>query len=144
MTSKSETKDTIENIRLTARDIEATKRKLKVVNEQIEAILEDMDEAEEVVKAQEALADAKQKLASALMGRGNYNDLMENAGEIKQTLKDQKEILSLHLVAYYQLSNGERQVEIDDYGNAREVILKGTLGAEGKYQTSLLTGGSDV
>lgn len=137
MSSKPEVKDIVDNIILTAGDIESTKRKLKTLKEQVAEILEGMDEAEAVELAADALAVAKQKLASALMGRREYNDLMENIAEYSHKLKGEKDVLSLHLVAYYKLADDGTQIEVDEMGNAREVILTGKLGAEQKYQTSM-------
>lgn len=135
----SEVDSTIQTIRLYEKDIDATKHKIDTINEQLRDELEAMQEYIAVRDAQEVLDEAKAKLKLALLDDASYNNLLEEKGQLNEKMRDMKEILSDHLVAYFAQTN-ERQIEISDNGDARSVIITGKLGKRQKYQTSLLAG----
>ena len=132
----------VENIRITAKDIDQKSANLKNINEQIQALIVDMPEYKEVEELEESLAEARKKLKIALENRRGYTDLTESAGRLKEELKDDKEILSSHVVEYYA-STKEHMVEMDESnGDAREVVVIGKLGKSGKLQTNIFTHGN--
>lgn len=127
---------TIDNIRELDLAIFTNKGRIKALNERALEIIEGHNAYNEMVDAERVYKTAKEKLRIALLSDGDYNDVMENIADEKLTLKDQKDMLSLHVVEYYTTTH-ERQVEIDDSGDARELVVTGKLGARGKYQTNL-------
>jgi hypothetical protein len=130
---------TISTIKTYELDIEQTKEQVKTITEQIKDELESMPSYHAVQEAEAALADAKTRLKQELLGNADYNDMLETKGQLGDQLRDQKDILSEHIIAYYGLTQ-ERQLQIEDDGDARELILKGSLGKKQKYQTSLFGG----
>ena len=130
----------IDTVREYAAEVEADKQKLKTMRERQTEIIESKNAFSDLEEAKEALAAAKQNLKSALLQDSEYNDLTENIADQKEKIKDSKEILSSYLLEHYR-STGEKQIELGDHGDAREVILIGKLGREQKYQTSMFVGG---
>lgn len=130
---------TLQTIREYAADVEKTKQNIATLKEQITEIKESMTEYSHFEEAKEVYDLAKRDLELALQGRGNYNDLMEKVAELDHKLKDQKDILSLHIVEYHADTRAQ-QIEMDDLtGDAREVVVTGKLGKKGKFQTSLFS-----
>lgn len=137
-----ETSAALETIRAYARDIDETKANIKSMREQAKEIKEGKGAFAEVERLSEELKAAKEKLRVSLLSDGDYNDLLENIGQETEKLRDQEDILSSH-IAFYWKSTDERQVPMNDQtGDARDIVIKAKLGAEGKYQTSLLAGGA--
>jgi hypothetical protein len=130
----------IETVKLYMADIAESDRKLAVLKEQLQEEIETTNEFETVQELDEKFKYAKQQLKSALMSNSTYNNLAEEKAQLQEKKKDQKQILSDHLVAYFQLSGGERQIEVSADGDAREVIVSGKLGKEQKFQTNLFQG----
>lgn len=133
---------TIQNILEYSRDIEATKRRIETLNESVREEIEECPEFTEVQESAEKLKAAKERLRLALQSNARYNNMLEKLGELKDTKKDQEEILSDHIVAYYAMTR-ERQIQVADDGDAQDLVLKGRLGAHRKYQTNLFAGGSN-
>lgn len=131
-------KEALESIRLTMADIEESKRKVSAAKEMAQEKLEAMPYFDEVQTLTEKLAEAKAQLKSASMANGSYNDLLSEIADEQQKLKDLKQILSDHLV-YYRDNFQEKQVEMNDDGDARELIITGKLGKEAKYQYNLFS-----
>lgn len=143
MQINDEVSSAIETVREYEGDIVRTKQKIKVLDEQVLESKEGTPEFARVLELEEQLKEARAQLKSRLLGDGHHNDLLEEKADLQEQLKDQRHILSEHLVAYFHLSGGERQIELGTNGDAREVILTGKLGKEQKYQTSLLAGAGD-
>jgi uncharacterized protein (DUF3084 family) len=125
------------------RDLEkriwTAKGRVKTQKEAVDDIISGHTAYNEATKAKQEYEYAKKKLELALQSDQEYNDAMEALAEEKQQLKDDRDILSLHLVEYYTTTH-ERQIEIgESNGDAREVIVTGKLGAKSKYQTQLFS-----
>lgn len=127
-----------DNIRDLDMDIFITKGRIKVLNERIEEIKVEHTSYNEMIKAKQAYEKARENFRLTMLSDSDYNDTMENVATEKQKLADQKDMLSLHIVEYYTKTK-ERQVEIGDDGDARDLIVTGKLGARGKYQTNLFS-----
>lgn len=128
---------TIETIRTYAQDIDAGKSNIKTLREQIKERIEQNHNYAEVERLTAELKKAKDDLKYSLMQDSTYNDLMETLGSQKEELKENEEVLSDYLVEHY-VKTHEKQVEMNPAnGDAREVLLKGKLGQEQKYQTNL-------
>lgn len=135
----SEITSTVETIKLYERDIESTKQQLKVVNERLQEELEDMPQYSAVKEAETALALAKEHLKNALLSNADYNNLLEEKAGLSEKMRDQKDILSNHLVFYFAETR-ENQIEMGEkVGDARQVIVTGKLGKRQKYQLNLFS-----
>lgn len=135
--NSEEIEQTIDSIRIIARDIDAKESGLKVKKDQLKEIVESMPEWNEVYELSEELKSAKEKLRIALLANSRYNDLAEKIANEAEDLRDDRDVLSKHVVEYYA-STHEHQIEIDESnGDARQVIVNGKLGKGAKYQPSL-------
>lgn len=136
-----EAENALKSIRLVFQDIESKKSRIEKLVEKIEDIVGKMPEKEAVEKAAAELEVARQKLKTALMGKKDYNDLMEQIGQEKEELNHDKAELSNYLVEWFAIT-GQRQVEISrTNGDARDVIVTGRLGRkQKKYQTTMFDG----
>lgn len=132
----SELDQTIEAIRECQRDIEVTKGRIRTQAEIIREKIEARDEWLEVESLKEALTAARSKLSLSLAGDEDHNNRLEALGQDKDKLRSLHSIMSDHVVAYYGMTQ-ERQVEMTEQGDARELVLTGKLGKEAKFQTSL-------
>lgn len=131
----------IENIRILGKDIDKKAKELKLINEQVTGIIVNAKEYKDVSELEDDLVEARKKLKIALESSPAYTNLMESAGKLREELKDDREVLSGHVVEYYAESR-EVQVEMDDTnGDAREIIVTGRLGKQGKLQTNIFTHG---
>lgn len=127
---------TVSTIKAYELDIEQANEQIKTTNEMIAEELESMAEYQAVEKAQETLKAAKAALKQALLGNAEYNNLLEEKGQLQDKVKDAKEILSDYVVAYFAETK-ERQLQVETNGDARELIVTGKLGKKQKYQTSI-------
>ena len=129
--------DPLENIRLYDNDIKQTEARIKDLKERLEEETQNTDEADAVAKAKDALAIAQEDLMSVLKRKPEVNDLLEEIGAEKEVLKGQKFHLSNYLVAYFAQTQN-RQVQMDEQGHARDVLLTAKLSKEEhQYQTSI-------
>ncbi len=143
MTDKQDVSDKIESIRTVARDVDSREGRIKALRDQIKQIVESMPEWVAVDDLTQSLKEARENLRVALMNKANYNNLMEKLGNEKSDLKDDEEVLSACLVDYYAVTR-EHQIELNESGDAREVIVRGKLGKDGKYQPSLFNASIEV
>lgn len=135
--SKTKKDEILEDIREYEQFIRQNESKLKTLSEDLAEEMENLDEAEAVGKARDDLKMKQEALAAALKRNSKVADLMEEIAQIKDVIKGTKLSLSNHLVAYSLLTQ-ERQVQMDEEGHARDVILTAKLGKEEKqYQESL-------
>lgn len=127
---------TINNIKDKERDIDATQQQIATRKEMIEELVEQKQEWLDVETAKEELEHARQRLAQVLATDRDYNDQLEDLGQLKDKLKSEKELLS-DLIVGYALETKERQIELNNQGDARELVIKGRLGKKAKYQTNM-------
>jgi predicted nucleic acid-binding Zn-ribbon protein len=116
--------------------IENSKKQIETRLETINEHKENTQEWLDMESAREQLQVAQKKLAAALSSDGEYNDLMEDLGQLRDKLKSEKQNLS-DLIVGYALENKELQIEVNNKGDARELVITGKLGKQGKYQTNL-------
>lgn len=129
----------LEEIREYEKDIRVKENRIKELNEDLKEKIENTEAGERVGQLKDQLKIAQEELIAELKRNGEVNDLMEEIGAEKDTLKGMKMTLSDHLVAY-SLMTQERQVQMDEEGHARDVILSAKLGREEKqYQTSIFS-----
>lgn len=84
----------------------------------------------------EELRRLQLKHNQALANDADYNNMMEDMGELKDKKKAEEEVLSELLLGYFADTH-ERQIETGPRGDARTLVLKAKLGKEGKFQPSL-------
>lgn len=128
----------IETIRELDLRVFTNKGQLKALEEIVDDLRKGHTAYNEMLKAKQAFETAKEKLRVALLSDGDYNDAMENLASKKQEIADDKDTLSTYIVEYYAATH-EKQVEIGEDGNARDIVVTGRLGASGKYQTNLFS-----
>lgn len=119
-------------------ELERTKNEIATRKELIDEYVESQPLWLEVEAAKEELSRLKAGLDAALSGDGDYNDMLEDLGQLKDKQRSQKETLS-DLVVGYRIETGEHQVELNNNGDARELVVTGRLGKKAKYQPSLFT-----
>lgn len=131
--------DILNDIRENEKDIKAKEQRIKTLNEDLAEKVENTEAGERVGKLKDQLKIAQEDLVSELKRNPEVNDLMEEIGAEKEVLKGIKFALSNNLIAYFAQTN-ERQVQMDDEGHARDMILSAKLGKEEKqYQESLFS-----
>jgi hypothetical protein len=134
--------DTINAVKNQEYIIEMTKKSIDTRKELIAEHIENMQEWLEVEAAKEELMRVRQNMSAKLSSDGIYNDHLEDLAQLKDKLKSEKETLSDLIVGYFSLTK-ERQIEMTSSGDARTLVIKGSLGKKGKYQTSIFTGSSN-
>lgn len=120
-------------------EIEKTKKDIKTRKELIETHIEGLPTWLELESSKEEVKRLTAKFKQELGSDSEYNNQLEDLGQLKDRLKDQNETLSMMIVGYY-LDTKEQQLETDSNGNARELVITGKLGKKAKYQTSLFAG----
>lgn len=134
----------LEDIRENEKEITAKQQKIKTLNEDLKEKVENTEAGDRVGKLKDQLKVAQEDLMSELKRNPEVNDLMEEIGAERQTISGLQFALSNNLVAYYSLTQ-ERQVQMDEEGHARDVILTAKLGKEEKqYQESLFSPGTTL
>lgn len=132
----SDTKSMVDTIRTYDRDIEITKNQIATLREIIQDKVKEKQEWIDLEEAREALQRARSALSTALLSDGEYNNRLEELAELRDKFKDQKQIQSDFIVAYYAETK-EAQIELGANGDARSLVLSGKLGKKQKYQISL-------
>lgn len=137
MSSKTEI---LEDIRENEKDIQLKEQRIKTLKEDLDEKIDNTEAGDRVGKLKDQLKIAQEDLMSELKRNSEVNDLMEEIGAEKDTLKGIKFTLSNNLVAYFAQTQ-ERQVQMDDEGHARDLIMSAKLGKEEKhYQESIFSG----
>ena len=133
----SNKQELIQEIREMDQSIKAKEQKIKTLNEDLKEKIDNTDAGEKVGRLRDQLKIAQEELIAELKRNGEVNDLMEEIGAEKDTLKGMKMTMSDHLVAYFAQTQ-DRQVQMDEEGHARDVMLSAKLSKEEKqYQESL-------
>ena len=129
----------LEDIRENEKEIKTRKDGLKALTESLKEKVENTEAGERVGQLKDQLKIAQEDLVAELKRNPEVNDLMEEIGAVKEVIKGLEFALSNNLIAYFAQTN-ERQVQMDDQGHARDVLLSAKLGKEEKqYQESLFS-----
>lgn len=115
-----------------------TKEEIKTRKELIAESTETRQAWLDLESAKSEVVRLREKLSQELLGDGDYNNQLEDLGQLKEKFKDQKETMSMLIVSYY-VDTQEQQLETDSNGDAREILIAGKLGKKAKYQTSIFT-----
>lgn len=123
---QKDTLATLESIHRLMQEAGETREKVRTIRDQIKDVMEQNDEyraiAEEIKELTKKRAEAKKALAEDK----DYEILSADLDDYRLKLKDISEILSQHLVLYY---NQTQQTKIvDQGGDTRSVIISAKLG----------------
>lgn len=124
--TKTDTGATLESIHRLMQDAAETREKVRTLRDQIKDVMEQNDEyrqiADEIKELTKKRADAKRALAEDK----DYQVLSADLDDYRLKQKDLQDILSQHLVLYY---NQTQQTKIvDQGGETRSVILSAKVG----------------
>lgn len=134
----------INSIHRIGQDIHESRQKIRTVKaEYKEAILE-LDEYTELQDLLKLVADKRKLLKAAIKDDANCSHIASELEELNFKLKDQRDILSFHLVAYKEeTSDGFVKFDEDD-GKVRPIRLKATLDKPEYHQEMLPLDGKSL
>ena len=128
-----------EDIRDRTKDIEQKESRIKTLKEDLQEKIDNTEAGERVGRLRDQLKIAQEDLVSELKRDGDVNNLMEEIAAEKDVLKGMRMALSDDLIAYFAQTK-ERQVQMDEQGHARDVLMTAKLGKEEKqYQESIFS-----
>ena len=107
-------------------EIAETKTKAKSAREQMTDIMAQNEEYKELEEELKELTTKRSKAKDVLKSDSDYQKFASELDELKFQLKDLAEILSHHLVTYYNETNAT-QIK-DDQGEVRQVIISAKIG----------------
>lgn len=119
------------------KEIAKRKEHIAEMKEKLQEKIDNTTLGEKVGKLKDELKAAQEDLVMELKRKPEVNDLMEEIAAEKDIVKGLQMSLSDTLVAYFAETK-ERQVQIDEEGHAKDVIMSAKLGKdEHQYQTSI-------
>lgn len=107
-------------------EIAEARAEAKAVKEQLKDLAEQNDEYRELEEELKDLTAKRTKAKEILKADTDYQKFSSELDEIKFKLKDLGEILSHHLVTYYNETNAT-QIK-DETGEVRQVIISAKIG----------------
>ena len=117
---------TIDAIHRLMTEISETKQKAKTVKENLKDVLEQNDEYRALEDDLKELTTKRAAAKKVLQADKDYQMVSSELEELKFKLKDLQEILSHHLVTYYDES---KKLQLKDAeGEVRPVILSAKIG----------------
>jgi len=117
---------TIDAIHRLMTEISETKQKAKTVKENLKDVLEQNDEYRALEDDLKELTTKRAAAKKVLQADKDYQMVSSELEELKFKLKDLQEILSHHLVTYYDESKKLQLKDAD--GEVRPVILSAKIG----------------
>lgn len=127
--------DLINNIHRVESDISETQSKIKTIRQERKEAIEEIPEYAGVLQLAEQLKAARESLKDVIQEDPSLAATDNELDELKFKLKDLVEILSHHLVVYFQDTG--REVVTDSFGDTRQIDFKAKLGAEALDQEKL-------
>jgi DNA repair exonuclease SbcCD ATPase subunit len=118
--------DSLSEIHRVMNEISEAKVKLKNVREQLVDILEQNDEYKTLKEELKSLSTKRAEIKKVLADDKDYQVFSSELEELRFKLKDLQEILSHHLVTYYNQTQNTRIKDQD--GETRPVILSAKIG----------------
>lgn len=107
-------------------EIAEAKAEAKTIKEQLADIADQNDDYRELEEELKELTAKRVKAKEILRADNDYQKFSAELDELKFKLKDLGEILSHHLVSYYNETNAT-QIK-DDRGEVRQVIITAKIG----------------
>jgi septal ring factor EnvC (AmiA/AmiB activator) len=117
---------TIDAIHRLLSEITETKAESKTVKEHLKDIMEQNDDYRQLEEELKELTAKRAKAKEILQSDSDYQKFNSELEELKFKLKDLGEILSHHLVSYYNETNAT-QIK-DEQGEVRQVIISAKIG----------------
>lgn len=123
---KNETGATIESIHRLMQEFGETREKLGALRDQLKDVMENNAEYRAIVDEMKDLTKKRAEAKKALADDKDYQVISADLDDYRLKLKDINEILSQHLVLYY---NQTQQTKIVDAGGeTRSLVLSAKLG----------------
>jgi len=117
---------TIDAVHRILTEIAEAKAEAKTIKEQLKDLAEQNDEYRELEEELKVLAEKRTKAKDILKEDKDYQKFSVELDELKFKLKDLGEILSHHLVSYY---NETQATQIkDETGEVRQVVISAKIG----------------
>lgn len=127
----------LQSIHSIDQEIGATKNELKKIKEAIDDEVLQLDIYKALQDAREQVTTLQQQLKSEIQSSPDISKLVNERGELQFKLKDQKEILSHHLLQYTR-EHEDTQLPLEDGKHAKQIIMSARLSAkEAFYQEPL-------
>ena len=107
-------------------EVDETRHEMKVIKEAIRDILEQNDDYRSLQEELKELTAKRAELKKVLQDDKDYQQRASDLDELKFKMKDLQEIMSHHLVTYY---NETQATSIrDQSGEVRQIILSAKIG----------------
>lgn len=125
-TPQSETNNTIESIHRLMQEAGETREKVGALKDQLKDVMENNDEYRAILEEMKDLTKKRAEAKKALADDKDYQSISADLDDYRLKMKDINEILSQHLVLYY---NQTQQTKIvDPGGETRSLVLSAKLG----------------
>ncbi len=123
---KNESGSTIQSIHRLMQDACETRNKLATLRDQLKDVMEQNEEYRQIVDEMKELTKKRAEAKKALADDKDYQVVSADLDDYRLKLKDINEILSQHLVLYY---NQTHQTKIVDAGGeTRSLLLSAKIG----------------
>ncbi len=123
---KSDTGATIESIHRLMQDVAETREKVRTLRDQLKDVMEQNEEYRQLADEIKDLTKKRAEAKRALADDKDYQVLSADLDDYRLKQRDLQDILSQHLVLYY---NQTQQTKIvDQGGETRSVILSAKVG----------------
>jgi predicted nucleic acid-binding Zn-ribbon protein len=117
---------TIDAIHRLLAEMDETKERIRVVRDAVKDVLEQNDEYRQLQEELKELTAKRLQAKKILQADLDYQKIAGEMEELKFKLKDLQEIMSHHLVTYYNETQAT-EIKTPD-GEARQVILSAKIG----------------
>jgi predicted nucleic acid-binding Zn-ribbon protein len=121
-------KTTLESVSTLLAEIQEAKQKMKTMKDQLKDVADQNDEFRALQEELTELTAKRQNAKKLLEADKDYQLINAELEELKFKYKDLAEILSHHLVTYFQETN-ETSIPMSD-GSSLQVVVSAKLGKE--------------
>lgn len=121
-----DTSSTLETIHRLSIEAAETREKTRDIREQLKDVLDQNDEYREISEQIKELTKKRSVAKNVLAEDKDYQSLTADLDDYRLKLKDINEILSQHLVLYYDQTQQTKIVDRD--GETRSVLISAKLG----------------
>ena len=122
----SETGATLDSIHRLVLEAAETRNQVSAIRDQLKDVMENNAEYRAIVDEMKDLTKKRAEAKKALSDDKDYQVVSADLDDLRLKLKDIHEILSQHLVLYYNQTNSTKIV--DTNGETRSLILSAKLG----------------
>ena len=107
-------------------EIRETRAEIKVLNDGLKDLLEQNEDYQELLEETKELTQKRAEARKLLKADADYQKLSSEVDEVKFKLKDLQEILSHHLVTFYNETQETKFTDAE--GTEHQVIIVAKLG----------------